>query len=252
MLGESPPLSPIGSETCVCPGGLQERVVKVDAAVTKLTGPLGRPPTIREVASHLAISEEEVLDAFAGSEARRIRSLDQPVGGGADADFTVGDRVGTEEAGFELAEHRATIDTVLPVLSEREREVIRLRFVDDMTQSQIAERIGHSQMHVSRILRGALARLHEEIAGEVRSSRMRSGYCLPNAVGTGVLGNANPGVSLPQEGIRPGAWLRGKRDPAASPDLLSAEHATPEDWMPTHYNALAAEAPTAIDTASEA
>jgi len=148
------------------PRGLQERVIKVDAAVTKLTGLLGRPPTIREVASHLAISEEEVLDAFAGSEARRIRSLDQPVGGGADANFTVGDRVGTEEAGFELAEHRATIDTVLPVLSEREREVIRLRFVDDMTQSQIAERIGHSQMHVSRILRGALARLHEEIAGE--------------------------------------------------------------------------------------
>ena len=55
---------------------------------------------------------------------------------------------------------------VLPVLSEREREVIRLRFVDDMTRSQIAERIGHSQMHVSRILRGALARLHEEVAGE--------------------------------------------------------------------------------------
>ena len=59
---------------------------------------------------------------------------------------------------------------------------------------------------------------------------------------------------MAQEGIRPGAWLRGKRDRAASPDLLSAEHATPEDWMPTHYNALAAEAPTAveIDAASEA
>jgi len=134
--------------------------------VTKLTGPLGRPPTVREVASQLEISDEDVLEAFGGSQARRIRSLDQPVGGGADADLKVGDRVGTEEAGFELAEHRATIDTALPVLNEDEREVIRLRFVDDMTQSQIAERIGRSQMHVSRILRGALARLHEEMAGE--------------------------------------------------------------------------------------
>jgi len=77
--------------------------------------------------------------------------------------MTIGDRIGAEEEGFEGVEHRATIASGIPSLSERERLVLRYRFVDDMTQSQIAEKIGHSQMHVSRILRGALERLRQEV-----------------------------------------------------------------------------------------
>ena len=91
-------------------------------------------------------------------------SVDQPVGGAEIAEMTIGDRIGAEEEGFEGVEQRATIAGGLPALSERERLVLRYRFVDDLTQSQIAEKIGHSQMHVSRILRGALERLREEIA----------------------------------------------------------------------------------------
>jgi RNA polymerase sigma-B factor len=148
------------------PRGLQERVSKVDEAITKLTGRLERSPTIREIASYLEISEDDVLEAFAAGDARRTMSFDQPVAGGEPDEMTIGDRVGDEEPGFEGVEQRATIAKGLPALSERERLVVKLRFVDDMTQSQIAERIGHSQMHVSRILRGALERLREAVEDE--------------------------------------------------------------------------------------
>jgi RNA polymerase sigma-B factor len=148
------------------PRGLQERVSKVDDAIRKLTGQLERSPTIREIAAELDISEDEVLEALAAGDARRTMSTDQPVGGADLDDMTIGDRIGTDEAGYEGVEQRATIASGIPVLSERERLVLHYRFVDDMTQSQIAERIGHSQMHVSRILRSALERLREEVSDE--------------------------------------------------------------------------------------
>jgi RNA polymerase sigma-B factor len=146
------------------PRGLQERVTKVDETITKLTGELERSPTIREISDRMEVSEDEVLEAFAAGDARRTMSLDQPVGGGEPDETTIGERIGADDSGFTIVEERATIERGLPVLSERERLVLKLRFVDDMTQSQIAERIGHSQMHVSRILRGALDRLRDEVA----------------------------------------------------------------------------------------
>ena len=139
------------------PRGLQERVSKVEEAITKLTARLERAPTMRE---------DEVLEAFAAGDARRTMSLDQPVGSAESEELTIGERIGAEEAGFEGVEQRATIAKGLPALSERERLVLRLRFVEDMTQSQIAERIGHSQMHVSRILRAALERLRTAVEEE--------------------------------------------------------------------------------------
>jgi len=148
------------------PRGLQERVSKVDEAITKLTGRLERSPTIREIADYLDVSEDEVLEAFAAGDARRTMSFDQPVAGAEPDEMTIGARIGDDEVGFENVEHRATIAKGLPALSERERLVLKLRFVDDMTQSQIAERIGHSQMHVSRILRAALERLREAVEAE--------------------------------------------------------------------------------------
>ena len=74
--------------------------------------------------------------------------------------------IGREDEGFELVEGKVTLDAALPHLDERERLVLRLRFVEDMTQSQIAERIGYSQMHVSRILRRTLQRIREQIEDE--------------------------------------------------------------------------------------
>jgi RNA polymerase sigma-B factor len=145
------------------PRGLQERVSKMDETITKLTGSLERPPTIHEIAQAMGLTDEEVLEGFAGASARRTASLDAPVGSSEPDQSRLGDTVGDEEEGYERVEAWATIAEALPSLSERERVVLRLRFVEDMTQSQIAEQIGHSQMHVSRILRGALGRLREEL-----------------------------------------------------------------------------------------
>jgi RNA polymerase sigma-B factor len=146
------------------PRGLQERIQLVDEAVAKLTGELQRPPSVREVAERLDVDQVEVLEAFEASDARRTVSLDQPAGAAAEPDeASLADRIGSEDPAFDTVEQRAAISRGLPALSERELTVLRLRFVDDLTQSQIADRIGHSQMHVSRILRGALRTLRQQM-----------------------------------------------------------------------------------------
>jgi RNA polymerase sigma-B factor len=148
------------------PRGLQERILKLEGVATQLTAKLERPPTVRELAAELAIDETEVLEAFEALETRRTLSFDQPVTVvGTPDEATVGEQVGVEDPHFEGVEDRAAVEASLPGLTEREVLALRLRFVDDLTQSQIAERIGCSQVHVSRILRGALQRLRES-AGE--------------------------------------------------------------------------------------
>jgi RNA polymerase sigma-B factor len=148
------------------PRGLQERISLVEEAIGKLTAELQRSPSVHEIAERLELEEHDVLEAFEANDARRTISFDQPTAGADTEDTTISDRVGTEDPGFDTVEHRTTIEGGLPVLSERELLVLRLRFVEDMTQSQIAERIGHSQMHVSRILRRALQRLREAVDEE--------------------------------------------------------------------------------------
>ena len=147
------------------PRGLQERVSKVDEAITKLTTELQRSPTVAEIAKGLEIGEGEVLEALSAASTRRTASMDAPVAGGDGEDTRLDERLGTDDPGYERVETWVTIVEGLPALSERERTVLRLRFVEDLTQSRIAEQIGHSQMHVSRILRGALATLREELEG---------------------------------------------------------------------------------------
>ena len=148
------------------PRGLQERISLVDEAIGKLTGELQRSPSVSEIAERLDVEEHEVLEAFEANDARRTISLDQPAAGAEPDEGTISERVGTEDTGYEAVEQRTTIAGGLPELSERELLVLRLRFVEDLTQSQIAERIGHSQMHVSRILRKALERLREAVDQE--------------------------------------------------------------------------------------
>jgi RNA polymerase sigma-B factor len=143
------------------PRGLQERIAQIDEAITKLTGKLGRPPSIGEISDKLGLESAEVLEAFEAS-----LSLDQPIAAG-DADETaMSERIGETDSGFEAIEYRAALEENLPLLDERERMVLKLRFEDDLTQSQIAERIGFSQMHVSRILRRTLERLREAVEEE--------------------------------------------------------------------------------------
>jgi len=153
------------------PRGLQERIRDVDEAISKLASNLERSPTVAEIAATLELNEDQVLEAMEASDARRTMSLDQPAGGEEPGDSSIGDRVGRQDPGFELVEERSAITAGARVLSDLEREVLRLRFVEDLTQSKIAEQVGYSQMHVSRILRKALER--------VRAAAERDGQQAP-------------------------------------------------------------------------
>ena len=143
------------------PRGMQERVMKLDSAAQELHRKLGRSPSPKELAGELELHEEEVLEAMEAASAYDAVSLEQQRGD-SDSDSgsdTFQDKLGTEEEAYELVEYGATIAPTLKALSARERLILHLRFVEDMTQSEIADRIGVSQMHVSRLIRRSLARL---------------------------------------------------------------------------------------------
>ena len=149
------------------PRSLHDRMSEVDSAIADLTRELQRSPSVREIAAHLSIEEDDVLEVLEAGHNRRPLSLDHPGGRGEDPDeSTPNEWIGEVDAGFELIEGRIALEEAIPHLSERDRLVLRLRFVEDMTQSQIAERIGHSQMHVSRILRSTLQKIREWIEEE--------------------------------------------------------------------------------------
>jgi RNA polymerase sigma-B factor len=101
-----------------------------------------------------------VMEALQGSEGRWAQSLDTLVHDDEDDSTTVGDLIGRNDRGYELAEARATIEPLLSLLDDRARQVLRLRFEEDLRQSEIADRIGCSQMHASRIIRCSLDKLY--------------------------------------------------------------------------------------------
>jgi RNA polymerase sigma-B factor len=141
------------------PRELQERAQRVLSANRELGAELGRPPTAGELATRLQLSLEQVVDALQACEARDSTSLDRPRAIGDDSEGSFADTMGGEDPGFERAEQRATAERLMDVLDEREREILRLRFHEDLTQVEIGERVGCSQMHVSRLVRGALRKL---------------------------------------------------------------------------------------------
>ena len=145
------------------PRSLHDRLADVDKAVAALTRELQRSPSVAEIAKRLGTDESEVLEALEANHNRRPLSLDRPASAEDPEEAPAAEWIGTEDEGYELVEGKAALEAALPALDERERTVLRLRFADDLTQSQIAERIGFSQMHVSRILRDTLRRIREEI-----------------------------------------------------------------------------------------
>jgi len=151
------------------PRGLHDRMAEVDKAITELTKELQRSPSVGEIAERLELEQTDVLEVMEANHNRRPLSLDRPAGADDGEESAPTEWIGSEDEGFELVEGRIALDTALPFLDERERLVLRLRFVEDMTQSQIAEKIGHSQMHVSRILRRALDRIRKQIREQRRS-----------------------------------------------------------------------------------
>jgi RNA polymerase sigma-B factor len=144
------------------PRDLQELAVKLDPVTEELLRELGRSPTPAEIATRLDTSVEFVLEAREAAAAYRAVSLDRPRDGDAeDGADPLGVTIGVEDPGFSVAEDAATVERLMSVLTEREREVLRLRFAEDLTQAEIGARVGVSQMHVSRILRQAIARLRD-------------------------------------------------------------------------------------------
>jgi RNA polymerase sigma-B factor len=152
------------------PRGLHDRLAQVERAISELTEKLQRSPSVSEIAERLELEKSDVLEVLEANHNRRPLSLDRPTGADDAEEATPADWVGGEDENFELVEGRVALDAALPHLDDRERLVLRLRFVEDMTQSQIAERIGHSQMHVSRILRRALDRIREQVSRQERET----------------------------------------------------------------------------------
>jgi RNA polymerase sigma-B factor len=150
------------------PRGLQELNVKLSKLVEQLTVQFGRSPTISELAKAASVEEEEVLEALESGRAYTSLSLSVGGGGGGgdDEDVDPMETIGTIEHEYEISEDRAVLEPGLRVLDERERKILQLRFFDGLTQSQIAQQIGISQMHVSRLIRRSLEKIRDEIASD--------------------------------------------------------------------------------------
>ena len=143
------------------PRDLQELAVKVDRVGEDMSRELGRAPTPAEIGERVGSTPEQVLEAREAAGAYRAVSLDRPRSE-EDEEGELVDAFGTEDHGFAVAEDAATVQRLMRVLSEREREVLRLRFEEDLTQSEIGDIVGVSQMHVSRLIRQSIARLRTE------------------------------------------------------------------------------------------
>jgi RNA polymerase sigma-B factor len=141
------------------PRGLQELQLQVAKARDKLTNDLGRSPTVQELADAVDEPFEEVLATIQSAGARRTRSFDEPTG----EDVTLADSIGGPDPELTRAELRVLLTGASRVLSDRDREVLRLRFEEDLTQTEISERVGVSQMQVSRLIRQSLARMRMDI-----------------------------------------------------------------------------------------
>ncbi len=144
------------------PRDLQEMAVRVDRVADEMSREIGRAPTPGEIAERTGASLEQVLEAREASAAYRAVSLDRPRSEDDEDGDSYADAFGAEDPGFRIAEDSATVDRLMRVLTDREREVLRLRFEEDLTQSEIGQRVGVSQMHVSRLIRQSIARLRDE------------------------------------------------------------------------------------------
>lgn len=141
------------------PRELKERALAVDDAGRRLTGAHGRAPSVGELAAAVQAGEEQVLEAQLALDAYTTASLEPGSGDEDSRGDAFAEALRYEDPGYERVEQRVALDGLLELLTRREREVLRLRFQEDLCQREIGERIGVSQMHVSRILRGALQTL---------------------------------------------------------------------------------------------
>jgi RNA polymerase sigma-B factor len=138
------------------PRRMKELSVRLTRTIEAMTAELGRAPTIAELAQATGAEEDEVVEALETSHAFSTRSLSQPLGHDGSEEETMQDVLGVPEDGYAEVEDTVLVEAGLAALDERERRIVELRFFDGLTQSEIAARVGISQMHVSRLLRRAL------------------------------------------------------------------------------------------------
>jgi RNA polymerase sigma-70 factor (sigma-B/F/G subfamily) len=137
------------------PRRLQELRLAVNRGREELTQLLGRSPTIHDLADHLGMGEEQVIEVLEAGQSSRPLSLDSPVLAGEE-DLTLADTVGADDPEFTTVDYHESLHVLLARLPEREQKIISLRFYGNLTQVEIAEKVGLSQMHVSRLLRQSL------------------------------------------------------------------------------------------------
>jgi RNA polymerase sigma-B factor len=147
------------------PRRLQELKLDINEATATLAQHLGRSPTIADIATHLQRSEDEILEGLEGARAYSAISLQTLVGAGIDG-TELGDLFGHDDPDLALAEFRASLGPALNCLTPREQHIIILRFFGNLTQTQIADRVGISQMHVSRLLTRTLSTLREGLISD--------------------------------------------------------------------------------------
>jgi RNA polymerase sigma-B factor len=153
------------------PRGLQELNVQLSKLVEQLTVQYSRSPTIPELAKAAGVEEEEVLEALESGRAYTSLSLSQGSGQEDGDELDPLETLGDIEHQYEVSEDRAVLAPGFRVLDERERRILHLRFFEGLTQSQIAQQVGISQMHVSRLIRRALEKIRDEIAAEESEPR---------------------------------------------------------------------------------
>ncbi|MEU9132354.1 SigB/SigF/SigG family RNA polymerase sigma factor, partial [Kitasatospora sp. NPDC048540] len=148
------------------PRRLQERRIALARATDALQQLHDRAPTTAELAEHLGLSEEEVREGVVAARAQTAGSLDLGPGGDAEDGPTLGDRLAVEERDYDLVLDRESLKPALAALSDRDREVLSLRFGAELTQAEIGELLGFSQMHISRMLKRILGQLRTALLAE--------------------------------------------------------------------------------------
>ncbi|MFF2200011.1 RNA polymerase sigma factor SigF [Streptomyces sp. NPDC058145] len=143
------------------PRRLQEARVQLARANEELRSRLGRTPTTKELSELMSLPESEVVEAQLASNGYTSASLDATIGGSEDGEAALADFIGNEDAALGLIEDFHSLAPLIAELGERDRKIIHWRFVEELTQAQIGERLGVSQMHVSRLISRLLGRLRE-------------------------------------------------------------------------------------------
>jgi RNA polymerase sigma-B factor len=147
------------------PRRLQELRISISRATAELSQSTGRSPTVAELAAHLGVTEDEILEGMESAQAYATLSLDATVGDSSEDGTSLAETLGEDDHRLALVEARETVDPLLHTLAPRERAIVQMRFYDNMTQAQIAERVGISQMHVSRLLAKSLAQMRTSMVG---------------------------------------------------------------------------------------